>query len=53
MENRLKRKLAYGALTFCLGVNQSRTPNITIIAAAAGFDAIYIERMRAIPVPRS
>lgn len=35
MENRLKRKLADGALTFCLGVNQARTPNIAMIAAAA------------------
>jgi hypothetical protein len=68
MENRLKRKLADGALTFCLGVNQARTPNIAMIAASAGFDAIYIdlddvgyllraaradiERMRTIPVPR-
>jgi 2-keto-3-deoxy-L-rhamnonate aldolase RhmA len=43
MENRLKRKLADGALTFCLGVNQARTPNIAMIAAAAGFDAIYID----------
>jgi 2-keto-3-deoxy-L-rhamnonate aldolase RhmA len=44
MENRLKRKLTDGALTFCLGVNQARTPNIAMIAAAAGFDAIYIDR---------
>jgi 2-keto-3-deoxy-L-rhamnonate aldolase RhmA len=43
MENRLKRKLADGALTFCLGVNQARTPNIIMIAAAAGFDAIYVD----------
>jgi 2-keto-3-deoxy-L-rhamnonate aldolase RhmA len=43
MENRLKHKLADGTLTFCLGVNQSRTPNIAMIAAAAGFDAIYID----------
>src|ERR1700733_6390866 len=43
MENRLKRKLADGALTFCMGVNQARTPNITMIAAAAGFDAIYVD----------
>jgi 2-keto-3-deoxy-L-rhamnonate aldolase RhmA len=43
MENRLKRKPADGALTFCLGVIQSRTPNIAMIAAAAGYDAIYID----------
>jgi hypothetical protein len=44
MDNRLKRKLADGALTFCLGVNQARTPNIAMIAD--------IDRMRTIPVPR-
>lgn len=43
MENRLKRKLANDELTFCLGVNQARTPNIAMIAAAAGFDAIYVD----------
>jgi 2-keto-3-deoxy-L-rhamnonate aldolase RhmA len=43
MENRLKRKLAADQLTFCLGINQARTPNIAMIAAAAGFDAIYLD----------
>jgi 2-keto-3-deoxy-L-rhamnonate aldolase RhmA len=43
MENRLKRKLAADELAFCLGVNQARTANIAMIAAAAGFDAIYID----------
>lgn len=43
MENRLKRKLAADELTLCLGVNQSRTPNVAMIAAAAGFDAIYVD----------
>ncbi|MEJ0019400.1 MAG: aldolase/citrate lyase family protein [Acetobacteraceae bacterium] len=43
MENRLKRKLADDTLTFCLGVNQARTPNIAMIAAASGFDAIYVD----------
>lgn len=42
-ENHRKRKLADNALTFCLGVNQARTPNIAMIAAAAGFDAIYVD----------
>jgi 4-hydroxy-2-oxoheptanedioate aldolase len=41
--NSLKRKLAKETLTFCLGVNQARTPNIAMIAAAAGFDAIYVD----------
>ena len=43
MENRLKRKLAADELTLCLGVNQARTPNVAMIAAAAGFDAIYVD----------
>jgi 2-keto-3-deoxy-L-rhamnonate aldolase RhmA len=43
MQNSLKRKLADDTLTFCLGVNQARTPNIAMIAAAAGFDAIYVD----------
>jgi hypothetical protein len=43
MQNSLKRKLADDTLTFCLGVNQARTPNIVMIAAAAGFDTIYVD----------
>jgi 2-keto-3-deoxy-L-rhamnonate aldolase RhmA len=43
MENSLKRKLADDTLTFCLGVNQARTPNVAMIAAAAGFDGIYVD----------
>jgi len=42
-ENHAKRKLAAGELLLCLGVNQTRTPNIAMIAAACGFDAIYID----------
>ena len=42
MENRLKRKLADCALTFCLGVNRSRTPNISMIAAVPGIDGLHI-----------
>ena len=42
-ENHAKRKLATGELLLCLGVNQTRTPNIAMIAAACGFDAIYID----------
>jgi hypothetical protein len=60
MENRLKRKLADGALTFCLGVSQARAPNSATIAASGGNDVGYllraacadIERMRTIAVPR-
>jgi len=42
-ENVAKRKLAAGELVLCLGVNQMRTPNIAMIAASCGFDAIYID----------
>ena len=42
-ENQAKRKLAMGDLVLCMGVNQTRTPNIAMIAAACGFDAIYID----------
>jgi 2-keto-3-deoxy-L-rhamnonate aldolase RhmA len=41
--NLAKRKLAVGELVLCFGVNQMRTPNIAMIAAACGFDAIYID----------
>jgi hypothetical protein len=30
-------------LVLCVGVNQLRTPNIAMIAAACGFDAVYID----------
>jgi 2-keto-3-deoxy-L-rhamnonate aldolase RhmA len=42
-ENHAKRTLAAGELVLCMGVNQMRTPNIAMIAAACGFDAIYID----------
>lgn len=41
--NHAKRKLAAGELVLCMGVNQMRTPNIAMLAAACGFDAIYID----------
>jgi 2-keto-3-deoxy-L-rhamnonate aldolase RhmA len=41
--NHAKRKLAANELVLCLGVNQLRTPNIAMIAAACGFDAVYID----------
>jgi hypothetical protein len=41
--NIAKQKLAANELVLCLGVNQLRTPNIAMIAAACGFDAIYID----------
>ncbi len=42
--NLARQKLADDELVICLGVNQLRTPNIAMIAAACGFDAIYIDR---------
>jgi 2-keto-3-deoxy-L-rhamnonate aldolase RhmA len=41
--NVAKQKLAADELVLCLGVKQLRTPNIAMIAAACGFDAIYID----------
>ena len=42
-ENRAKKMLKANALVLCMGVNRLRTPNIAMIAAACGFDAIYID----------
>jgi 2-keto-3-deoxy-L-rhamnonate aldolase RhmA len=42
-ENQAKRKLEAGALTLFMGVNQMRTPNIAMIAAACGSDGVYID----------
>ncbi len=41
--NIAKAKLKANELVLCMGVNQMRTPNIGMIAAAAGFDAVYID----------
>jgi 2-keto-3-deoxy-L-rhamnonate aldolase RhmA len=38
-----KQKLAANELVLCFGVNQLRTPNIAMIAASCGFDALYID----------
>src|SRR5260370_31751500 len=42
-ENLAKKRLQAGELVLCMGVNQLRTPNIAMIAAACGFDAVYID----------
>src|SRR5579864_1651366 len=42
-ENRAKRMLKNNEPVLCMGVNQLRTPNIAMIAAACGFDAVYID----------
>src|ERR1700709_1887577 len=41
--NLAKQKLASKELVLCFGVNQTRTPNIAMMAAACGFDALYID----------
>ncbi|MGB3501631.1 MAG: aldolase/citrate lyase family protein [Mesorhizobium sp.] len=43
IENRSKKKLAANELVLCMGVNQMRTPDVAMIAAACDFDAIYID----------
>ena len=42
-ENRAKKMLKNNDLVLVFGVNQLRTPNVAMIAAACGFDAVYID----------
>src|SRR5438874_13381446 len=42
-ENRAKKMLKAHELVLCMGVNQLRSPNIAMISAACGFDAVYID----------
>jgi 4-hydroxy-2-oxoheptanedioate aldolase len=41
--NRAKEKLAAGELTLCMGLRQAHTADIAQIAAASGFDAVYVD----------
>lgn len=41
--NRAKAKLARGELVLCMGLRQARSVDIAMIAAASGFDAIYVD----------
>ncbi|MDR3405096.1 MAG: aldolase/citrate lyase family protein [Chthoniobacter sp.] len=41
--NFTKAMLQANELVLCMAVNQMRTPNIGMIAASAGFDAIYVD----------
>jgi len=41
--NLAKRKLAKGELVLCMGLRQARTADIAMIAAAAGFDSVYVD----------
>jgi 2-keto-3-deoxy-L-rhamnonate aldolase RhmA len=43
VENRVKRKLKAGELTLCMAINQMRTADAAMIAAACGFDAIFVD----------
>ena len=42
-ENLAKKKLKANELVLVMGVNQLRSPNIAMITAACGFDAVYID----------
>jgi 2-keto-3-deoxy-L-rhamnonate aldolase RhmA len=41
--NAAKQKLAQGSLVLCMGLRQARTVDVVMIAAAAGFDSVYID----------
>lgn len=41
--NLARRKMADGNLVLCMGLRQARTPDIGSMAAACGFDAIYVD----------
>jgi 2-keto-3-deoxy-L-rhamnonate aldolase RhmA len=41
--NIAKAKLRANQVVLCMGVNQMRTPNIGMIAASCGFDAIFVD----------
>lgn len=42
-ENRAKQKLKAGELVLSMGISQMRTADAPMIAAACGFDAIYVD----------
>jgi len=41
--NSAKQKLAAGGLVLCMGLRQARSPDIALIAAECGFDAVYAD----------
>lgn len=43
VQNTAKHKLAAGGSVLCMGLRQARTPDIAMIAAACGFDAVYVD----------
>ena len=42
-ENLARRKLEAGELVLCMGLRQSRTADIAMMASSCGFDAIYVD----------
>jgi 2-keto-3-deoxy-L-rhamnonate aldolase RhmA len=41
--NSAKQKLAAGRLVLCMGLRQARSVDVSMIAAQAGFDAVYVD----------
>jgi 2-keto-3-deoxy-L-rhamnonate aldolase RhmA len=41
--NAVIKKLAAGELVLCMGLRQARTVDVAMIAAAAGFDALFVD----------
>ena len=41
--NAVNQKLAEGKLVLCMGLRQARTVDVAMIAAAAGFDAVFVD----------
>jgi 2-keto-3-deoxy-L-rhamnonate aldolase RhmA len=43
MENILKKRIADGEVSLCMGLRQSRTVDIGPLVGAAGFDSLYVD----------
>jgi 2-keto-3-deoxy-L-rhamnonate aldolase RhmA len=43
MSNSAKRKLAEDKLVLCMGVRQIRSPDVALLAAECGFDALFVD----------
>lgn len=43
MENNLKKRLAAGEVSLCMGLRQARTVDIGLLVGAAGFDCLYVD----------
>src|SRR5688572_22391424 len=42
-DDRLRARMRDDSLALCIGIRQARTPDIAQIAAACGFDALYVD----------